>query len=79
MHAFDLGSVNEDFAEGARIGQAVQMFGIEFECQNVTRRAVGIFLEVIGAQGCIDGVDVTPEGAVLIEIGNAAQAASIAL
>lgn len=40
------------------------------ECHAACRRH---FLEVIGAQGCIDGVDVTPEGAVLIEIGNAAQ------
>ncbi|MNY15279.1 hypothetical protein D3C86_1484830 [compost metagenome] len=73
MHTFDLGSVNEDFAEGAGVGQAIKMFGIELERQNVTRRAIGILLEVVGAQRCVDGVDVTSEGAVLIEIGNAAQ------
>ncbi|MNL54538.1 hypothetical protein D3C87_1778780 [compost metagenome] len=73
MHAFYFRSVDEDFAERTWIGQAVQMFGIELERQQVTRRAIGVFLEVVGTKRGVDGVDITPQGAVFIEIWNTAQ------
>ena len=37
VHTFDLGSVDEDFAEGAGIGKAIEMLRIKLEGQHFAR------------------------------------------
>ncbi len=67
VHAFDFDTIDEDFAERPRFRQAVDELRIELEGKHRLRRAVGIALEVIGAQRRIDDIDVAAQDAVIVE------------
>ena len=71
VHALDFDAVDEDFAERPRLRQAVDEFRIELEGKHRLRRAVGIALEIVGAQRRIDDIDVAAQDRSSSRLGTA--------
>ena len=66
MYALNLGAIDEDFAERARLRQALELTRIELESEVGTRIALRVALEIIGPEHRGDGVDEPPEYPVVV-------------